>query len=291
MRPDALLDLSGYGEYGSKARVFLAPPLAPGEAVDARRRILLVSADAGEGHFRAVEGDDDGYWDGAPAFDPRSVFAELAGVRTALRERYKLAGSHAIYTYMFSTPADRPVGRFHLDRVPGAMLLEVNPAEPYATALRITLAAGMVQELWDVVRAAPAPKSEAFTFGFARAYARELLRRFGTLSASDVAADVTTMTTTLVDPAAYLPAERRASQAIASASISLVCSKPKVGFFRSSIRSSPTRTPEKPPSKSESSSRGSRRRSAQSSPRTKNRSGPYFIRRATCASRASRRRV
>lgn len=204
-----VFDLGRYGD-DKHARVFVAP--APdGTSLDDRRRLVLASFDAGEGHFRAVEGDDDGFWDGAPAFDPRAVFAELAGVRTALRERYKLAGSHVLYTVLFSTPVERPVGRFHIQRVPGALLLEVNPAEPYGTALRITLSAALVQEMWDLVRdPKEAPSDALFGVGFARAYTRELLRRFGTLSAKDVADDLNAMTETFAEGAAFTDDERRA---------------------------------------------------------------------------------
>ncbi len=207
--PTAPFDLTAWSD-APKMRVLLAPPPAPSESLDAAARLVLVASDVGEGHFRAVEGDDDAYWDGAPAFDPRAVFAELAGVRTALRERWKLASSHAKYTFLFATPGERPVGRFHLDRVPGAMLLEVSAAEPWGTALRISLAAGLVQELLDGVRPASPPGEEWLAYGLPRAYARELLRRFGTLTARDVADDVNQTTTTLANAAAYLPAEQRA---------------------------------------------------------------------------------
>lgn len=206
----ALFDLGAYGDDGGKSRVLVVPLPAKGEALDAARRLVLVGSDVGEGHFRAVEGDDDGYWDGAPAFDPRAVFAELAGVRTALRERYKLANVRALYTFLFSTPVERPVGRFHVDRVPGAMLLEVNPAEPWGTALRVSLAAGLVQEFWDLVRSPANAGEEWFTFGLARAYARELLRRFGTLAPKEVADDLNATTVTLADGAAYVASERSA---------------------------------------------------------------------------------
>jgi hypothetical protein len=203
-------DLSAYGEVAPKMRVLFAPPPAPNEPLDAAPRLALVAADVGEGHFRAVEGDDDAYWDGAPAFDPRAVFAELAGVRTALRERWKLAGVHAHYTFFFSTPVERPVGRFHVDRVPGALLVEVNPAEAWGTALRIALGAALAQELLAGLRPPQVAEEEWLTFGLVRAYVREMLRRFGTLTAKEIADDVNETTEALANAPAYVPAEQRA---------------------------------------------------------------------------------
>lgn len=207
LSPTSPIDLS---PWGGDLRVVLAPPVGAGDALGAKRRLVLAARDMGEGHFRAVEGDDDAYWDGAPAFDPRSVFAELTGVRTALRERWKLAARATHYTFLFAAPVERPRGAFLVDRVPGALLLEVSAVDPWGTTLRVALAAALVQELLDLVRVEAEPDDEWFTYGLPRAYARELLRRFGTLSAKDVADDVSRTTNMLVESAAFVPPEQRA---------------------------------------------------------------------------------
>ena len=83
-------------------------------------------------------GHDEGAWLGYTAFDPRPVIAELAEVRSSLREMLKGDRQWPSTTLLVSQT--RPLGSFTTTPRWSGALLQVSPAEPWAAGLRVSMA-------------------------------------------------------------------------------------------------------------------------------------------------------
>jgi hypothetical protein len=161
--------------------------------------LVLAGFETGTGSFDAPEGRDEAFWDGAPAFDPRAVFGEFVGTRTAIRERLREATTDAPYGFFLATNPTQPVEAPSIIAVSDALLLSVHPSDTYGGGIRIALATTLVKQLLlrNVGVSRLSASDEASIAGYARAYARDVLRQFGSLDLGEVAGDVNASLATL----------------------------------------------------------------------------------------------
>ncbi len=148
----------------------------------------------GLGTFRAPEGNDDAAWLGYTAFDPRPVFADMAGLRTALKLLFRSPDADKV-TFLFVSDT-RPEGTHVVTRRPRSVLARIGVQERWSAPLRIAVGAAVVHgwigsRLW-VGPSEPESEAEAywFTEGVTRDLARELLFRYGLISPADAAEEV-----------------------------------------------------------------------------------------------------
>jgi hypothetical protein len=135
-------------------------------------------------------GHDEGAWLGYTTFDPRPTIAELAEVRTALRELLNGTLDVPPWTYLLVSQR-RPMGSFTTTPRVQSALLQVGLGEPWSAALRLS----MTQQLaryWiggrQRIASAAGHEAESWWFGegVARYVAMVTLGRLGLLSPDDV---------------------------------------------------------------------------------------------------------
>jgi hypothetical protein len=84
-------------------------------------------------------GHDEGAWLGYTAFDPRPTVAEIAQIRSSLRELLKSDVDPLSYAYLFVAQT-RPLGSFTTTPRWRSILLQVGPSEPWSASLRLSVA-------------------------------------------------------------------------------------------------------------------------------------------------------
>jgi hypothetical protein len=141
-----------------------------------------VMDDPGAGH-------DEAAWLGYTAFDPRTATAELAQIRSALHELFKEQPGDA-WTYLVVSQT-RPVGSFSTTPRWMSTLLQVGPAEPWSSALRLSMTQQLARRWIGGQLAVSTPEgleSEGLWFsdGVSRYLATALLVRLGLLSPDDM---------------------------------------------------------------------------------------------------------
>lgn len=163
-------------------------------------RSTFLAGSLGKALFNDGIDRDDAAWLGYTAFDPRPAVAEIAQVRTALREFWKDGGEAEHALFFVSTK--RPPGSYSLAGRASSLVVYLGPSEPWSAALRV----GITQHLmhaWvggEMIMAGPGAAGQPaapggaesiwFSDGFARYLAARLLSRLGLLSPSDVQAFV-----------------------------------------------------------------------------------------------------
>ncbi|HMJ50532.1 MAG TPA: hypothetical protein VK540_00595 [Polyangiaceae bacterium] len=132
---------------------------------------------------------DETVWLGYTAFDPRPAAAEVATVRTALREMWH-GGSDQDFTLLFvSSP--RPVGAYALVPRANSLLVHMGPSEPWSAALRVAVTQHLMRSwIGGELRIAPREggneaESSWFSEGVLRYFAGRALRRLGLISVED----------------------------------------------------------------------------------------------------------
>jgi hypothetical protein len=107
----------------------------------ALRYAIFLGGALGEATFDAPEGHDEAAWLGAPAFDVRGVFTELAEVRTFLAEileaRDLLPGPPE--TYLIDASQPRAEGAFVVTPRFESVLLQIGSGEPWGVPERLAL--------------------------------------------------------------------------------------------------------------------------------------------------------
>ncbi len=144
----------------------------------------------GRALFETPEGHDEAAWFGYTSFDPRPIAADVAAFRTAVGT---LFGARAIEPLTLLIVADaRPLGAFQARRRAGSVLVHVGVAEPWSAPVRISVAAEVIhawigERLW-IGPDDPAHEAEAhwFSQGVTRHLARDLLFRFGLITADEL---------------------------------------------------------------------------------------------------------
>lgn len=156
----------------------------------ALRRSTFLAGSMGAAIFDAVEGHDEAAWLGYSAFDPRPVVAEIAQVRTSMRELFS-AEEEGAMTYLFFGQT-RPRGSFTTNARAGSLLVQEGPAEPWSAALRLSITQQLIHtwiggELWvGPTDEAHLAESYWFTEGVARFMTTHVLARLGLLTPDDV---------------------------------------------------------------------------------------------------------
>lgn len=149
---------------------------------------MFVAGSLGTATFRDAGDRDEVAWLGYTAFDPRPAAAEIAQVRTALRETWRGGGADG-HALAFVSSA-RPEGHVALLELPGATLVHLGPSEPWGFALRSRIALAL-QRPWLggrlTVRSADGADGTWFDEGLARFTAVRLLSRLGLVTPRDVA--------------------------------------------------------------------------------------------------------
>ena len=155
-------------------------------------RSMYVAGSLGTAVMAEPTGErDEVAWLGYTAFDPRPAAAEIAAVRTALRETWKGGGEDVFSLAFVST--SRPLGSFGVASLPASAVVHLGPSEPWSPRMRVTITQS-VQRPWfgGELFLAPAPghEGEALWFheGVARFYAVRTLARLGLISPGDTAA-------------------------------------------------------------------------------------------------------
>lgn len=89
-------------------------------------------------------GHDEGAWLGYTAFDPRPTVAEIAQIRSSLRELLKSQEEPGAYAYLFMAQT-RPLGSFTTTQRRSSILVQVGPSEPWSAGLRLSVAQQLVR--------------------------------------------------------------------------------------------------------------------------------------------------
>jgi hypothetical protein len=89
-------------------------------------------------------GHDEGAWLGYTAFDPRPTVAEIAQIRSSLRELLKSEQDPLPYGYLFVAQT-RPLGSFTTTPRWRSILLQLGPSEPWSAGLRLSVAQQLVR--------------------------------------------------------------------------------------------------------------------------------------------------
>lgn len=132
---------------------------------------------------------DETVWLGYTAFDPRPAAAEIATVRTALREMWHGGGDQDFTLFLVSSP--RPVGSYALVPRTNSLLVHMGPSEPWSAALRVAVTQHLMRAwIGGALRIAPREggneaESSWFTEGVLRYFAGHALRRLGLISVED----------------------------------------------------------------------------------------------------------
>jgi hypothetical protein len=133
---------------------------------------------------------DETVWLGYSAFDPRPAAAEVATVRTALREMWHGGGDEDFTLLFVSSP--RPPGAYALVPRAGSLLVHLGPSEPWSAPLRVAVTQHLMRSwIGGELRILPPNEggSEAeslwFADGVGRYFAAHALRRMGLISVDD----------------------------------------------------------------------------------------------------------
>ncbi len=155
-------------------------------------RSMFVAGSLGTAVMLEPSGERDEFaWLGYTSFDPRPAAAEIAAVRSALRETWKGGGEDVFSLAFVST--SRPLGSFNVAALPASALVHLGPSEPWSARMRVSITQAL-QRPWlggelHLAKAA-GHEGEALWFheGVARFYAVRTLSRLGLFAPGDAAA-------------------------------------------------------------------------------------------------------
>lgn len=161
--------------------------------------VAFVAGSLGKALFDEGAGErDEITWLGYTSFDPRPAAAEIAQIRTALRESFKGGGEPSFAVEFVSS--SRPEGRFAVvPRYRGA-LVHLGPSEPWSAKLRLELTRRMLRpwfggELTIAQEKGHEVRAAWFVEGVARVVGARVLAKLGLLSPSDAQAFVNDLVT------------------------------------------------------------------------------------------------
>lgn len=161
--------------------------------------VAFVAGSMGKAVFDEGSGErDEITWLGYTSFDPRPAAAELAQIRTALRETLKGGGEPWFAVEFVSS--SRPEGRFAVvPRYHGA-LVHLGPSEPWSSKLRLELTRRMLRpwfggELTMAEEKGHEVRAAWFVEGVARVVGARVLAKLGLLAPNDAQAFVNDLVT------------------------------------------------------------------------------------------------
>ncbi len=168
--------------------------------VDGLRSSMFVAGSLGTTIMDTGIEHDESAWLGYTAFDPRSVTAEIAGMRSLLRETFRgEVADHMVFFISQSRAAASVLGRGNF------AVAYVTPDEPWSAALRVAMTKHLVSEwVGGEARIADANGQPAVWFGSGVAlfYAAHALAHAGLLAPEDARE----LVSTLLSAQATLPA-------------------------------------------------------------------------------------
>jgi hypothetical protein len=149
-----------------------------------------VAGSLGGGVFDEGIDHDETVWLGYTAFDPRPAAAEVATVRTALREMWHGGGEEDFTLLFVSSP--RPLGAYALVPRAGSLLVHLGPSEPWSAPLRVAVTQHLVRSwiggelrILPPIEGGNEAESSWFADGVGRYFAAHALRRLGLISVDD----------------------------------------------------------------------------------------------------------
>jgi hypothetical protein len=157
-------------------------------------RAAFVAGSLGSAIFDEGIDHDETVWLGYSAFDPRPAAAEVATVRSALREMWH-GGADENFVLLFVS-STRPLGTYSLVPRAGSLFVHLGPSEPWSAPLRVAIAQHLMRA-WIGGELRFLPREGAvrdgigeaeslwFSDGFARYFAGRALRRLGLISVED----------------------------------------------------------------------------------------------------------
>jgi hypothetical protein len=161
-------------------------------------RSAFVAGSLGRASFDAASERDEAAWLGYTAFDPRPVAAEIALLRSAMREIWR-GGGEPRFTTLFVSSA-RPSGTFTMVPRASSLLVHLGPGEGWGPALRTGVAAHLMNAwIGRELRLLPREGAERTTAeaetgwfhdGFARLMGAQTLAALGLLTPDEASAFV-----------------------------------------------------------------------------------------------------
>jgi hypothetical protein len=161
--------------------------------------VAFVAGSMGKAVFDEGSGErDEITWLGYTSFDPRPAAAELAQIRTALRETLKGGGEPSFAVELVSS--SRPEGRFAVVPRHRGALVHLGPSEPWSAKLRLELTRRMLRpwfggELRIAEEKGHEVRAAWFVDGVARVVGARVLAKLGLLAPNDARAFVNDLVT------------------------------------------------------------------------------------------------
>ncbi|HEU4405387.1 MAG TPA: hypothetical protein VFS43_08875 [Polyangiaceae bacterium] len=153
-------------------------------------RAFFLAGSLGRARFDDGIDHDEGAWLGYTAFDPRPAIAEVAQVRTALRELWGGGGEPEHALFFVSTR--RPAGSYALAGRASSLVVYLGPSEPWSAPLRVGIAQHLMRAWVGGELRLQAPEAAGgagaawFSEGVSRYLAARALGRLGLLGPGDV---------------------------------------------------------------------------------------------------------
>lgn len=164
------------------------PIVAPRERL---ARSTWLAGPGGVARFRAAEGHDDAAWVGYTAFEPRTIAAEIAVLRSSLGEVFGATDDRTSTTLFFVEPRER--GDFLALRRAGGVVVRAGGGEPWGAPMRLAVAHELVHAyIGETVWLGPPGDARMRWFheGVTRWVARERLLSAGLLDHAEYTHEV-----------------------------------------------------------------------------------------------------
>jgi hypothetical protein len=185
VRTETLVDIdaAAYGHDGrSASSIGLGAQRRAPMTQRAMAESVFVAGYLGSAEFLAPEGEDAAVWFGSPPFDPRSLAAELAAFRSAVRERFRDPHNIPLMTIL-SVEGGLP--SFEVLRAPVSVVVRLAPGQVLSGQLHLSILHQVLKE-WIGGRLTLFDEAGAeavwFTEGLCRYLARQLAFEFGMIS-------------------------------------------------------------------------------------------------------------
>ena len=143
-----------------------------------------IAGSLGSASFTEALDVDHAAWLGYTAFDPRPAVAEVAQIRTALREQWR-GGGEEEHTLLFVSTA-RPAGSYALVPRAGSLVVHLGPSEPWSAAMRVAITQHLMHAwIGGELHLPGGAETTWFHQGFARYLGARLLEQLGFLKPQD----------------------------------------------------------------------------------------------------------
>jgi len=151
---------------------------------------LFVAGYLGSAEFLAPEGEDAAVWFGSPPFDPRSLAAELAAFRSAVRERLNHPRFAPLMTIL---SVESALPSFDVRRAPASVVVRLAPGQVLSGQLHLSILHQVLKEWiggWLTLFDETGAEAVWFTEGLCRYLARQLAFEFEMISPLEYAEEL-----------------------------------------------------------------------------------------------------